>query len=108
MAIASPPRRDARSEEKEVELEVAYAAADDEVDDLRDRIDQLLELVRDSDKELEQLRSRSETAAALAGVEKTDAEKASDDEAEAVLASPGGFAALVGGCGDLPARPVFS
>ena len=32
----------------------------------------------------------------------------SDDEAEAVLASPGGFAALVGGCGDLPARPVFS
>ena len=32
----------------------------------------------------------------------------SDDEAEAVLAAPGGFAALVGGCGDLPARPVFS
>ena len=32
----------------------------------------------------------------------------SDDEAEAVLASPGGFAALAGGCGDLPARPVFS
>jgi len=67
----------------EVELEVAYAAADDEVDDLRDRIDQLLELVRDSDKELEQLRSQSETAAALTGVEKTDAEKASDDEADA-------------------------
>ncbi len=67
----------------EVELEVAYAAADDEVDDLRDRIDQLLELVRDSDEELEQLRSRSETAAALAGVESTDAEKASDNETEA-------------------------
>ena len=32
----------------------------------------------------------------------------SDDEAEAVLAAPGGFAALVGGCGDLPARPVFT
>ena len=32
----------------------------------------------------------------------------SDDEAEAVLAAPGGFAALVGGCGDLPVRPVFS
>ena len=32
----------------------------------------------------------------------------SDDEAEAALAAPGGFAALVGGCGDLPARPVFS
>jgi len=67
----------------EVELEVAYAAADDEVDDLRDRIDQLLELVRDSDKELEQLRRRSETAAALAGVDGTDAKKVSDDEAEA-------------------------
>ena len=33
----------------------------------------------------------------------------SDDEAEAALAAPGGFAALASvGCGDLPARPVFS
>ncbi len=35
-------------------------------------------------------------------------DESSDDEAEAVLAAPGGFAALLGGCGDLPARPVFS
>ena len=27
---------------------------------------------------------------------------------EAVLAAPGGFAALAAGCGDLPVRPVFS
>ena len=38
----------------------------------------------------------------------SSSDDSSDDEAEAVLASPGGFAALVGGCGDLPARPVFS
>ena len=38
----------------------------------------------------------------------SSSDESSDDEAEAVLAAPGGFAALVGGCGDLPARPVFS
>ena len=38
----------------------------------------------------------------------SSSDDSSDDEAEAVLAVPGGFAALVGGCGDLPARPVFS
>ena len=38
----------------------------------------------------------------------SSSDDSSDGEAEAVLASPGGFAALVGGCGDLPARPVFS
>jgi ribonuclease Z len=38
----------------------------------------------------------------------SSSDDSSDDEAEAALAAPGGFAALVGGCGDLPARPVFS
>ena len=38
----------------------------------------------------------------------SSSDDSSDDEAEAVLASPGGFAALAAGCGDLPARPVFS
>ena len=34
--------------------------------------------------------------------------ESSDDEAEAVIGFSGGFAALAAGCGDLPARPVFS
>ncbi len=38
----------------------------------------------------------------------SSSDDSSDDEAEAVLAAPGGFAALAAGCGDLPARPVFS
>jgi len=38
----------------------------------------------------------------------SSSDDSSDGEAEAVLASPGGFAALAAGCGDLPARPVFS
>ena len=38
----------------------------------------------------------------------SSSDESSDDEAEAVLAAPGGFAALAAGCGDLPARPVFS
>jgi hypothetical protein len=37
-----------------------------------------------------------------------DSSDSSDDEAEAVLAAPGGFALLAAaGCGDLPVRPVL-
>ena len=57
----------------QVELEVAYAAIDDEIDEYRDEVNELRETLHERESELDDLRRRSETAAALAAVDKSEA-----------------------------------
>ena len=57
----------------QVELEVAYAAIDDEIDEYRDEVNELRETLHERESELDNLRRRSETAAALAAVDKSEA-----------------------------------
>ena len=57
----------------QVELEVAYAAIDDEIDEYRDEVNELRETLHERESELDDFRRRSETAAALAAVDKSEA-----------------------------------
>ena len=57
----------------QVELEVAYAAIDDEIDEYSDEVNELRETLHERESELDDLRRRSETAAALAAVDKSEA-----------------------------------
>ncbi len=53
----------------QVELKVTCAAIDDEIDEYRDEVNELRETLHERESELDELRRRYETAAALAAVE---------------------------------------